>query len=176
MSDIVPVEVIAEKIFEIREQKVMLDTDLAKLYGVPTKALNQAIKRNKARFPEDFMFKLTKAERDELVTKCDRFTKLKHSSVMPHAFTESGVAMLSSVLNSERAVLINVQIVRAFVRLRQMIYDHVALKHAIEGLERRVGKNERDIQIAIKAIQSILTPPAPPKKKHRMGFGPPEKR
>ena len=102
MSNIVPIGVITERIFEIRGQKVMIDTDLAVLYEVPTKALNQAVKRNSARFPEDFMFQLTLAERNELVTKCDRLTNLKHSSVMPHAFTESGVAMLSSVLNSER--------------------------------------------------------------------------
>ncbi len=176
MSNIVPVEVIAERIFEIRSQKVMVDADLAALYEVPTKAFNQAVKRNPARFPEDFMFQLTAAERNELVTKCDRLTKLKHSSVMPHVFTESGVAMLSSVLNSEQAALINVQIVRAFIRLRRMLIDHEALRLAIEGLERRVGKNERDIQLAIKAIQSILTPPDPPKKNFRIGFCPPEKK
>ena len=118
---------------------------------------------------------LQNEERNELVTKCDRLTNLKHSSVMPHVFTESGVAMLSSVLNSERAALINVQIIRAFVRLRRMLTEHDALRLAIEGLERRVGKNERNIQLAMKAIQSILTPPEPPKKKQRMGFGPSEK-
>lgn len=175
MSSLVPVEVITEKIFEIRGQKVMVDADLAILYGVPTKALNQAVKRNIDRFPQDFMFVLTVSERDELVTKCDRLTKLKHSSSLPHAFTEPGVAMLSSVLNSETAIQINLQIIRAFIRLRQMIYDHAALKLAIEGLERRVGKNERDIQIAIKAIQSILTPPQPTTKKIKIGFCPPEK-
>lgn len=90
----------------------MIDSDLAVLCEVPTKALNQAVKRNLARFPDNFMFRLTVSERDELVTKCDRLTNLNRSSVMPHVFTESGVAMLSSVLNSERAALINVQIVR----------------------------------------------------------------
>ena len=149
---------------------------MAVLYELPTKALNQAVKRNAARFPKDFMFQLTLAERNELVTICDQLTKLKHSSVMPHVFTESGVAMLSSVLNSERAALINIQIIRAFVRLRQMLTEHDALRLAIEGLERRVGKNERNIQIAMNAIQSILTPPNPQKKKGTMGFGPPDKK
>ncbi len=175
MSNIVPVEVIAEKIFEIRAQKVMIDADLAKLYGVPTKRLNEAVKRNYQRFPEDLMFQLSAKERDELVANCDRFTNMKHSAALPHAFTEAGVAMLSSVLNSETAIQINLQIVRAFIRLRRMLIDHEALRLAIEGLERRVGKNERDIQIAIKAIQSILSPPELPTKKTKMGFGPPDK-
>ena len=176
MSNIVPVEVIAEKIFEIRGQKVMIDADLARLYGVQTKRLNEAVKRNSQRFPDDLMFPLSVKERDELVANCDRFTNTKHSSALPHAFTEAGVAMLSSVLNSETAIQINLQIVRAFIRLRRMLIDHEALRLAIEGLERRMGKNERDIQIAIKAIQSILTPPEPPKKNIRIGFCPPEKK
>jgi len=109
MADIVPVEVITDKIFEIRGHKVMIDRDLAELYQVSTKVLNQAVKRNPSRFPHDFMFQLNKNERNELVTNCDRLTKIKHSSVLPHVFTESGVAMLSSVLNSERAVSVNIQ-------------------------------------------------------------------
>lgn len=176
MTNIVPIEVITEKIFEIRRQKVMIDTDLAHLYGVGTKVLNQAVKRNRGRFPDDFMFQLTKKERNELVTNCDRLTNLKHSSAMPYVFTESGVAMLSSVLNSGKAILVNVQIVRAFVRLRRILIDHEALRHAIEGLERRMSKNERDIQIAINAIQQIFNPPEPSKPKRKIGFGPPEKR
>ena len=137
----------------------MIDADLATLYEVPTKALNQAVKRNPARFPEDFMFQLTAIERDELVTKCDRLTKLKHSSVLPRVFTECGVAMLSSVLNSERAALINIQIIRAFVRLRRMLTEHDALRLAIEGLERRMRRNERDIELALKVLQQVLFPP-----------------
>lgn len=172
----IPVEVITEKIFEIRGQKVMIDADLAWLYEVPTKALNQAVKRNTARFPEDFMFQLTRLERDELVTICDRLTNLKHASSLPHAFTEAGVAMLSSVLNSETAIQINLQIIRAFIRLRRMLMDHEALRLAIEGLERRVGKNERDIQLAIRAIQPFLAPAEQKKPKFRIGFVPPEKK
>jgi hypothetical protein len=171
MNNIIPVEAVTEKIFEIRGQKVMIGADLARLYGVPTKRLNESVKRNIQRFPEDLMFSISEKERDELVANCDRFTNMKHSSVMPHAFTETGVAMLSSVLNSEKAIQINLQIIRAFIRLRRMLIDHQALRLAIEGLERRVGKNERDIQIAIKAIQSILTPPVQQNPKRKMGFG-----
>ena len=101
---VIPVEKIERSIFLIRGQRVMLDRDLAYLYGVPTKVLNQAVKRNERRFPSDFMFRLTKEEKNELVTNCDRLARLKHSSALPSVFTEQGVAMLSSVLNSERAI------------------------------------------------------------------------
>lgn len=173
MTSIVPIEVVTEKIFEIRGHKVMIDADLAKLYSVPTKRLNEAVKRNLRRFPGDLMFQLTQKERDELVANCDRFTKWKHSSTLPHAFTEPGVAMLSSVLNSETAIQINLQIVRAFIRLRQILSQHDALRLAIEGLERRMGKNERDIHIALGALQKLLNPPpASLGTDRKIGFGP----
>lgn len=176
VTSILPVEVIAERIFIIRGEKVMIDADLARLYGVETKRLNEAVKRNAARFPEDLMFELDLVERNELVANCDRFANLKHSSAMPHVFTEAGVAMLSSVLNSETAIQINLQIIRAFIRLRRMLTDHEALRLVVEGLEKRMNKNERNIKMAIDAIQSILTPPPEPtKKKIKMGFTPPPK-
>lgn len=177
-TSLVPVEAITEKIFEIRGQKVMLDTDLAELYDVTTKALNQAVKRNRKRFPKDFMFQLTRQERDELVTKCYRLIKLKHSSAMPYAFTESGVAMLSSVLNSERAVSVNIRIIRAFIRVRKMIGQHEALRLTIEGLEKRTDKNERDIHLALSYLKEILFPPEKeiPEKPYRMGFESPKKK
>lgn len=108
MKELIVHEAIDQKIFTIRSQKVMLDKDLAGLYGVATKVLNQAVKRNLERFPEDFMFKLTESEKDELVTNCDWFKTLKHSTVTPYAFTEQGVSMRSSVLNSERAIEVNI--------------------------------------------------------------------
>jgi len=114
MIESIPVEIIATKIFIFRGKSVMLDRDLADLYNVTTKVLNQAVKRNIKRFPMDFMFQLTQKEKLELVTICDRFRSLKHSTTEPYAFTEQGVAMLSSVLNSERAILVNIQIMRAF--------------------------------------------------------------
>ena len=105
MGDLISIEVITSKIFLLRGKKVMLDRDLALLYGVTTKRLNEQVKRNMKRFPVDFMFRLTAAEKNELVAISDRFNTMKHSTVQPYAFTEQGVAMLSSVLNSERAVL-----------------------------------------------------------------------
>ena len=110
---------IEDKILIIRGQQVMIDRDLAKFYRVETKVLNQAVKRNIERFPEDFMFVLTQSEKEELVTNCDRFNILKHSSTSPYAFTEQGVAMLASVLKSEVAVEANIQIMRAFVAVRR---------------------------------------------------------
>jgi len=110
MSGVMSVEVIATKIFEIRGKKVILDRDLSELYGVSTKVLNQAVKRNIKRFPGDFMFQLTELEKDKVVTICDHLISLKFSYQLPYAFTEQGVAMLSSILNSERAIAVNIQI------------------------------------------------------------------
>jgi len=161
----IPVEQIEQAILLIRGQKVMLDADLAVLYSVSTKALNQAVKRNERRFPLDFMFRLTKEEKDELVTNCDRFERLKHSSSLPRAFTEQGVAMLSSVLNSERAIDVNIEIMRAFVRLRQMLSAHKDLERKIIALEK---KYDEQFKVVFDAIRALMAPTQKPKRK--IGF------
>jgi ORF6N domain len=120
-AQLAPAEKIERLILLIRGQKVMLDTDLAQLYGVSTKAFNQAIKRNTQRFPPDFMFRLTKREKTEVVTNCDHLKKLRFSPVLPAAFTEHGAIMAAAVLNSERAIKVSVYVVRAFVKLRAML-------------------------------------------------------
>ena len=122
-------------IFTFRGKKVMIDTDLALLYDVPTKALKQQVKRNHGRFPEDFMFELSLKEKNELVTICDRLSILKHSSVNPMAFTEQGVSMLSSVLRSEKAIRINIEIMRAFARYRALINETAELKHELKSMD-----------------------------------------
>ena len=127
-----------------------------------TKVLNQAVKRNERRFPSDFMFRLTKQEKKELVTNCDRFRTLKHSSVLPRAFTEQGVAMLSSVLNSDRAIDVNIAIMRAFVKLRVMLASHKDLTRKIAELEK---KYDEQFAIVFEAIQHILEEDEKPKKK-----------
>jgi len=142
---------------------------------VTTGNLNKAIKRNIDRFPEDFMFQLTPDEFESLRFQFG-IPKRGGTRYMPYVFTEQGVSMLSAVLNSSKAVDISIRIMRAFVRLREILSKNVALRYAIEGLERRVGKNERDIQIAIGAIQQILNPPVQKKKKKKMGFAPSEKK
>jgi membrane-associated protease RseP (regulator of RpoE activity) len=130
--------------------------------------LNQAVKRNERRFPPDFMFRLTEEEKHELVTNCDRFKKLKHSTVLPHAFTEQGVAMLSSVLNSDRAIEVNIAIMRAFVQLRKMIASNKKLARKLKELEARVGEHDEQIQIIFEAIHQLMSPPDKPSKK--IGF------
>jgi hypothetical protein len=118
---------------------------LAVLYGVRTKRLNEQVRRNRKRFPGDFMFQLTNQEKEELVANCDRFKVLKHSTVNPYAFTEQGVAMLSSVLNSERSILVNIAIMRTFVKLRQVLATHKELAHKLNELERKIEKHDEEI-------------------------------
>lgn len=179
MANIIPVEAITDKIFEIRGQKIMLDRDLAPLYGVTTAHLKRAVKRNKKRFPADFMFQLEMEEFESLRCQIGISKKRGGTRYMPFVFTEQGVSMLSAVLNSSKAVEISILIVRAFVRLRNMLLENDALRYAIEGLEKSVKKNQRDIQLALTVIQQVLMPPKYPKpkeSKYKIGFGPPEKK
>ncbi len=125
-------------IFEIRGRKIMIDSDLAMLYQVETKVLKQQVKRNLDRFPEDFMFELTKIEKDELVTNCDHLQNLKFSSINPLAFTEQGVAMLSSVLRSPQAIKINIEIMRTFARYRALLRDNDDLKKEVKLLDEKI--------------------------------------
>ena len=136
MSDIVPQEIIETKIVFIRGKKVMLDKDLAQLYGVTTSNLNKAIRRNTERFPEDFMFQLSKKEFENLIFHFGT-SSWGGTRKLPYAFTENGVAMLSSVLNSERAIKVNIQIMRTFTRLREMLMTHKDLKEKIEAMEKK---------------------------------------
>lgn len=164
-NSFIPREVIEKRIFLIRGRKIMLDRDLAELYGVKTKAINQAVKRNIDRFPKDFMFILTKNEAFELVTFCDRFHTLKHSTSPPTAFTEHGVLMLSSVLNSYRAIQVNIEIMRVFTRLRNLLISNNGLKQKIEAMEK---KYDHQFKVVFDAIRELLTPPEKPKR--RIGF------
>lgn len=157
-QEIVAHDAIEQKIFLIRGQKVMLDRDLAKLYGVKTKRLNEQVKRNNRRFPGDFMFQLTKGEKEELVANCDRFKALKHSTINPYAFTEQGVAMLSSVLKSDRAIQVNIQIMRVFTRLRQILATHKELAQKLEEHEQRIAQHDGEIATIFEAIRQLMTP------------------
>ena len=163
-KDLMPTELIQSKIIVIRGEKVMIDRDLAQLYGVSTKALNQAVTRNRKRFPSDFMFRVTKAEKDELVTNCDRFRPLKHSTVMPRAFVEQGVAMLSSVLNSDRAIEVNIAIMRAFLELRKISSSHKQLAQKLREIESRLEDHDESIDAIFEAIQQLMRPPEKPRK------------
>lgn len=165
----IPVGVeLAGKILIIRGQRVMLDYDLAILYGVETKNLIRQVIRNKDRFPEEFFFQLTPQERDELVTNWHQFESLKHSSVMPRAFTEHGVAMLSSVLRSKKAIAINLFIIKTFIRMRQLLESHTDLAKQLAKLESRSNKHDEEIQSIIRVIQQLMLQEEKPKR--RMGF------
>jgi hypothetical protein len=163
---LVPAERIERSILSIRGHRVMIDSDLAKLYGVETRALVQAVQRNRERFPDDFMFQLTREE----------FDHLRSQSVIsslgwggrrypPYAFTEQGVAMLSSVLRSERAVQVNIEIMRAFVRLREMLASHAELARKLDALEK---KYDAQFRVVFDAIRQLMAPPEP--KRRRIGF------
>jgi len=159
---------IESKIYLLRRQKVMLSADLAALYEVAPRIMMQAVRRNTERFPADFMFRLTKREnaflRSQSVILSGEWGK--HSKYLPYAFTEQGVAMLSGVLNSRRAVLVNVEIMRAFVRLRKMLVDHADLARKVNALERRYDSQFR---VVFDAIRELMAPPDPPRR--RIGFG-----
>jgi ORF6N domain len=155
--NLVPQVLIEKKILLIRGRKVMLDRDLAELYGVETRVLNQAVKRNLKRFPDDFMFQLTQAEmahwKSQIVISNRDNMGLRKA---PYAFTENGVAMLSSVLNSERAVEVNIQIMRTFTRLREMLLTHKDLQKRIEDME---SKYDHQFKIVFDAIKQLIAPP-----------------
>lgn len=165
----VPVERIQQAILSLRGHKVMLDEDLAKLYGVSTKVFNQAIKRHLNRFPDDFMFQLTDEEseslRSQIVTL--KTGRGQHRKYLPYAFTEQGVAMLSSVLRSQRAIDVNIAIMRTFVKLRELLMTHKDLARKLEAMEK---KYDSQFKIVFDAIRQLMEPPPSPVKKGRIGF------
>ena len=164
---IVPKPIIDRRIIFVRGEKVMMDKDLAKLYGVTTFNLNKAVKRNIERFPKDFMFQLTKEEALSLrfqigILKTGRG---QHRKYLPYVFTQEGIAMLSGVLRSKRAVAVNVEIMRAFVRLREILTTHKDLARKLEELEQ---KYDKQFKIVFDAIRALMNPPTP--KGRRIGF------
>ena len=166
---IVEVGNIRQRILLIRGEKVIIDADIAEAYGVTTKALNQAVRRNADRFPPDFMFRLTKEEKLEVVTNCDHLQNLKFSPVNPFVFTEHGAIMAASVLNSTKAIEVSVFVVRAFVQLRQTIAGHKELARKIAKLERKLSDHDDQILILVEAIKQMMDPKPLPKKR-RIGF------
>ena len=167
MVNLVPSERIEKRIFLFRGQRVMLDTDLAELYRVTTKRLNERVRRNIKRFPSDFMFQLTKEEEESLRSQIATLKggRGQHRKYLPYVFTEQGVAMLSSVLNSERAVQVNIEIMRAFVRLRELMSTHKDLARKLETLEK---KYDAQFKVVFDAIRQLMAPPEP--KKQKIGF------
>lgn len=164
---------IGELIIRIRSRRVIVDTDLARLYGVKTKRLKEQVKRNSERFPEDFMFQITEEEKTELVANCDQFNKLKHSSVLPLVFTEHGTVMAANILNSRVAINTSIMVVRAFIHAREIVAEHLELKRRLDALERRVAKgfqgNEEELN-AIRYTIEQLTVESEGSRKKPIGF------
>lgn len=174
MNTLLPLR-IENRILTIRGQRVMIDSDLADLYGVPTKALNQAVKRNALRFPSDFMFQLNAAEKTEVVTNCDHLSKLKFSKTLPFAFTEFGAIALANVLASTQAIEMGIYVVRAFVQLRQAATIHADLAKRLLELETKTegleishdtfARNTRNqLRQVFEALRELTTPPEPAKR------------
>jgi hypothetical protein len=162
---------IQKRIYVIREKKVMLDSDLAFLYEVEPKRLNEAVKRNISRFPEDFMFQLKKGEFTEVVANCDHLQNLKYRPTLPYVFTEQGVAMLAAVLNSQKAIDVNIQIMRAFTQLRNYVFNNYTLNEQIGDLRKLlmlyIEKNDKRVNEIIIALNNLIE--QPPKTK-KIGF------
>ena len=153
-KDLTSQKEIENRIFTIRDKQVMIDRDLAEMYEVRTKVLNQAVKRNSDRFPEAFRFQLSKEETSELVTNCDRFDSLKHSSTNPYVFTEQGLAMLSSVLHSDVEVKVSIEIMNAFVEIRKIMLNHASLFQRMDRMETKQIKTDQKLKIVFKALES----------------------
>jgi len=167
MNQLMPIEKIENKILHLRGKKVMIDEDLAVLYGVATKQLKRQVRRNRERFPEDFMFELTRQEYHNFL-RCQIGTLKRgaHSKFLPFAFTEQGVAMLSSVLNSKKAILVNIQIMRAFTNLRREILTYTALKRKIDGMEKDYDSKFKVVFVALRQLMDTPVEPSKP----RIGF------
>ena len=168
MSKLMPVELMEQKIYLIRGQKVMIDYDLAILYGIETKQLKRQVNRNKKRFPSDFMFQLAKEEFDSLRCQFGTLKRGAHPKYPPYVFTEQGIAMLSSVISSERAITVNIAIMRAFVKMRQILATHKELAEKLKELENKLKNQDKSIKVIFDVIRKLIDEPVKPNK--RIGF------
>jgi len=171
MSEVVliPLEPIQSRILVLRGMRVLLDADLAAIYGVVTKRLNEQVKRNAKKFPEDFMFQLTSEEKAEVVAKCDHLKNLRFAKSLPYAFTEHGAIQAANVLASDAAADMSVHVVRAFVKIRQMIVNHKAIAAKLAELDAKVGAHDEQLAAVIAALRQ-LTVPDTPRHRRKIGF------
>lgn len=166
----IPDEIIMTQIYYIRGQKAMLDTDLATLYEVETKQLKRQERRNAERFPEDFMFELTPEEYSSLRSQIGTLKRGEHVKYLPMAFCEQGVAMLSSVLNSSRAINVNIQIIRIFTRIRQMLMDNTDLRLEIEKIKTKLDSQGKNMELVFRYLDELIDRKEKPKPRKRIGF------
>ena len=165
----IPDEIISSKIYLIREKKVMLDKDLASLYGVTTGNMNKAVKRNIKRFPDDFMFQLTKKEFDNLLFQSG-ISRWGGTRSLPHAFTEQGVAMLSGILNSDRAIQVNIQIMRIFTKLREMLVENLSLRIEVEAIKKKLINQDKSIELVFSYFDELIIKQENPQPRKHIGF------
>jgi cell division protein FtsL len=165
-----PEEVISSKIYFIRDQKVMLDSDLATLYAVETKQLKRQVRRNIERFPEDFMFELTQVEYEILRRQFGTLSWGEHSKYLPMAFTEQGIAMLSSVLNSSTAIRVNIQIIRVFTKIRQMLTDTMSMKLEIEEIKKKLSNQNHNIELVFSYLDELMDKKENAEPRNSIGF------
>ncbi len=168
-NQIIPAQRIEQIILEIRGQKVIIDSDIATIYGTSTKRLNEQVRRNKARFPIEFMFQLTKDEKEEVVANCDHLSNLKFSPHLPFVFTEHGALMAAAILNTDRSVQVSLFVVRAFVKLRELVVAHKELASKFNELESRVGAHDEAIVQLMQSMRQLMKP-TPPKQQNKIGF------
>ena len=169
-SLIIPDELIMSKILLIRNQKVMIDRDLAELYGVTTKRLNEQVKRNINRFPSNFMFQLTEIEKEYVVANCDHLKKLKFSSTLPNVFTEHGTMMLGNVLNSERAVAFSIRIVEAFIKMRDLLTDNLSLKLEVEMIKKKLVNQDKNIELVFSYLDELIDKQDHKLERNKIGY------
>ena len=169
-ESLVPEEYIMSKILFLRGQKVMIDRDLAELFGVETKRLNEQVKRNIKRFPQRFMFQLTTKEKDEVVANCDHLSNLKFSPFLPYVFTEHGTVMLANILNSERAIQTSIYIVEAFIKLREIFSDTLNLKIEIEEIKQKIQSQDKNIELVFSYLDELMDKQAQTKERKRIGY------
>jgi hypothetical protein len=169
VKPIIPDEIIMNKIFYIRDQKVMLDSDLAELYGIETRRLNEQVSRNMDRFPEDFMFRLTDKEFGVLISQ---FATSKRGGrrKLPYVFTEHGVLMLSSVLNTKQAIQVNIQVMRIFTRIRQMLFDNTDLRLEIERIKGQIDNHDKNMEVIFRYLDELTEPKIEPAPRKRIGY------
>ncbi len=165
-------ELIASRILLIRDQKVMVDADIAELYGVTTKRLNEQVKRNINRFPSNFMFELTKEEKNQVVANCDHLEKLKFSPVLPKVFTEHGVMMVANVLTSERAIQVSIQIIEVFVKMREMLTDNLSLKLDIEEIKKKLSSQSKNIELVFNYLDELTEKKDNEEPRKKVGYKP----
>jgi hypothetical protein len=173
---IVPDEIVMNKIYFIRGHKVMLDSDLAELYNVETKQLKRQVNRNIDRFPKDFMFELTKMEYDALRSQFGTLKRGEHQKYLPYAFTEQGVAMLSSVLSSKKAIQVNIRIMRVFTQIRQMLFDNTELRLAIEEIRKKTENNTKNIEVVFSYLDKLIEKKENQQPRKTIGYKIPKKK